>query len=401
MKIEFSQYSKEQKGILVIGFLCMFITMGALINCNGIFIKPISITLKCSHFKISIIYFLYIIGQIFLQIFLEKILKRIVIKKVMEYSCLLISLNLLIIILFKELMILYFCAFFIGIGVGGMTTVPISILIKNNFLKNYGVVLGIVLSGSGIGGMIFGPIFINLIPIVGWKKCYLLLLLIHLLILYPLIKKKISTYNLKEDNVERKARKSQSYLRERKFWLFGIASMITYSSISTVHQTLASYLNDLNYSISKISLIFSLGMFSLAIGKVVLGKIYDMFSVKKSTIFSALNAVIAIISIIFIKVNRIEYIYIVTLGLGYSFGSIAYPFVTEKLFKEKEFVKINSIYNAIGNLSLGLGMILASMIYDKFHNYGVIYRAFVVLSLVSILIYIKIIPEDKILKKEV
>ena len=100
----------------------------------------------------------------------------------MEYSCLLISLNLLIIILSKELLILYFCAFFIGIGVGGMTTVPISILIKNNFLKNYGVVLGIVLSGSGIGGMIFGPIFINLIPIVGWKKCYLLLLLIHLLL---------------------------------------------------------------------------------------------------------------------------------------------------------------------------------------------------------------------------
>ena len=111
--------------------------------------------------------------------------------------------------------------------------------------------------------------------------------------------------------------------------------MITYSSISTVHQTLASYLNDLNYSKSKISLIFSLGMFSLAIGKVILGKIYDMFSVKKSTVFSSLNAVIAIISIIFIKGNRNEYIYIVTLGLGYSFGSIAYPFVTEKLFKEK------------------------------------------------------------------
>lgn len=398
--MEFSQYSKEQKGILIIGFLCMLITMGALINCNGIFIKPISITLKCSCFKISIIYFLYIIGQIFLQIFLEKIQKRIDIKKVMEYSCLLISLNLLIIILSKELLILYFCAFFIGIGVGGMTTVPISILIKNNFLKNYGVVLGIVLSGSGIGGMIFGPIFINLIPIVGWKKCYLLLLLIHLLILYPLIKK-ISIYSLKEDKVKRKLRKSQSYLRERKFWLFGIASMITYSSISTVHQTLASYLNDLNYSKSKISLIFSLGMFSLAIGKVILGKIYDMFSVKKSTVFSSLNAVIAIISIIFIKGNRNEYIYIVTLGLGYSFGSIAYPFVTEKLFKEKEFVKINSIYNAIGNLSLGLGMILASMIYDKFHDYGVIYKAFVVLSLISILIYIKIIPEDKILKKEV
>ena len=398
--MEFSQYSKEQKGILIIGFLCMLITMGALINCNGIFIKPISITLKCSCFKISIIYFLYIIGQIFLQIFLEKIQKRIDIKKVMEYSCLLISLNLLIIILSKELLILYFCAFFIGIGVGGMTTVPISILIKNNFLKNYGVVLGIVLSGSGIGGMIFGPIFINLIPIVGWKKCYLLLLLIHLLILYPLIKK-ISIYSLKEDKVKRKLRKSQSYLRERKFWLFGIASMITYSSISTVHQTLASYLNDLNYSKSKISLIFSLGMFSLAIGKVILGKIYDMFSVKKSTVFSSLNAVIAIISIIFIKGNRNEYIYIVTLGLGYSFGSIAYPFVTEKLFKEKEFIKINSIYNAIGNLSLGLGMILASMIYDKFHDYGVIYKAFVVLSLISILIYIKIIPEDKILKKEV
>ena len=37
----------------------------------------------------------------------------------------------------------------------------------------------------------------------------------------------------------------------------------------------------------------------------------------------------------------------------------------------------------------------------KFHDYGIIYKAFVVLSLISILIYIKIIPEDKILKKEV
>lgn len=405
--------------VTVVCFLSMAFTMGAITNCSGIFVKPMSESLGYTRAELSMIYSLYSVGQVMTALLAGRIFQRFRVIRVMELCTWLTGTGLVVMGWGKSLIVFYICALLVGVGMGGLCMVPASILIRDRFGKAYGSALGIAMSGSGFGGMLFSYLFVNGMNVFGWRSCYFITAFTQLGILFPLLrfwlrdmdgqsgKKRAAgalpgqrgggreRAGMEKSGIDKSGMEKAGMgpvFKNYRFWLFGAASVITYASVSTIHQSAAAYLSDLGCSAWKTSMVVSGGMLSLAMGKIVLGRVYDKTNAKYGTMICGASGLMAIGAMICFGWPPAVYVYILFFGLGYSFGSLTYPVVTEALFGDRYFAGVNGIYNALGSLALSAGVMTASAIYDCTGGYMAAFKLFFILSSAALAVYIKLIP---------
>src|SRR5712691_4883278 len=128
----------------------------------------------------------------------------------------------------------------LGMGLGGSTMVPASLVITNWFKERRGTVLGVATAGMELGGVIMTLLSARLISTNGWRTAYVVLALPVFLIVLPLIimvirarpgnpgarviedetRPTVTTKPLIEPEEGLEVREA---FRKRSFWLLGLA----------------------------------------------------------------------------------------------------------------------------------------------------------------------------------
>lgn len=101
----------------------------------------------------------------------------------------------------------YFSGIICGIAAGCTFTV-VPIVLNNWFQKNNGMVIGLIMSGSGLAGTIFSPIISKIITGVGWREAALIMAVLTILMVsLPAILFFQTSPDAVEAEVEKKKRK--------------------------------------------------------------------------------------------------------------------------------------------------------------------------------------------------
>ncbi len=120
----------------------------------------------------------------------------------------------------------------LGIGLGGSTMVPASLVITNWFKERRGTVLGVATAGMELGGVIMTLLSAHLITTSGWRTAYIVLAVPIFVIALPLIVIVVRTRPETkvpegidapippEDGLE-----VREAFRKRSFWLLGLAQL--------------------------------------------------------------------------------------------------------------------------------------------------------------------------------
>src|ERR1700736_6346643 len=74
----------------------------------------------------------------------------------------------------------------LGVGLGGSTMVPASLVITNWFKERRGTVLGVATAGMELGGVIMSLLSAHLITTSGWRTAYVVLAVPIFVIVLPL-----------------------------------------------------------------------------------------------------------------------------------------------------------------------------------------------------------------------
>jgi MFS family permease len=121
----------------------------------------------------------------------------------------------------------------LGIGLGGSTMVPASLVITNWFTERRGTVLGVATAGMELGGVIMTLLSAHLITTSGWRTAYVVLAVPIFVIALPLIVIVVKTRPETkapegvdapiplEDGLE-----VREAFRRRSFWLLGLAQLL-------------------------------------------------------------------------------------------------------------------------------------------------------------------------------
>jgi len=342
-------------------------------------------------------------------ILLGKILKKYSLRLIMLIGSICVGGAFMIYSFANTLSHFYIISVFAGVGVACTTLVPISILITNWFKKKRGLALGLAFTGSGFGGLLFNPLTNWIILNYGWRKAYLLLgalvLVIAITIVFFIIadhpsKKGLIPYGMNEET--KKSSKTQltglslsEAMKTSYFWLLVTGLLIAGVQLGGIQMHIPAYLTDIGYSSTFAANIVAVFMGVLMVGKLILGIIFDKFGLKGGIIYACMALILCTLALLGAKTVPMTILFAALFGLGNCMGTVAPPLLTAEFFGQKDYGTIVGIVNVFGMFGMAVGPTLSGKIYDAAGSYALAWKIYLVLAVVMLLILLASITKAK------
>ena len=227
-------------------------------------------------------------------------------------------------------------------------------------------VLGLVMAGSGIGGVIWS----NLVPAViegfGWRMGYRMLGLLWLvlpLIAALLLGKQEMTGAFGNGRIITGGMSKKDALKSLKFYL-ATAVMCILSCASCVSQQLPAMLESLGHS--DINALISVMTAFVAVGTIAEGLICSKLGIQRTML---LILVLYACGFLLLAANRGVYLALICLAFGSGSIGTLMPIVVRTIFGGREYAAIWSIVISCSSIASFLATPLWGMVYDMFGTY--------------------------------
>ena len=385
--------------------------MGIISNCASLFIKPISDDLGVSRRAVSSTISVLSIGAMITSLFAGRLFNDHNIVSIMRVAIIVMTICFFCNSLFTNIQAFYITAAINGICQVMLTTMPITFILNNWFKTDVGTALGFASMGSGLGGAFFNAVAGKRIELYGWRMTYRILSVVIFVLAVPciffLIKRKpeekgCSPYekggkNTGKEEIPVSLNAGVTFEEATKtkfFWILcacavalGVSMNVTYSSIS-------SRLQDLGYSISFSANFLSIGMFLMAGGKILLGKIFDSKGVRVAFTLANTSLLASQIGLLIAGKTRLGFV-LVFFGMlfGLVYGAVCFPLAIPHIFGKKDYKAIMGPIAAAVSFGGAIGPILAGAIYDRCGSYNPAYIICGIIMAVVILRTVKELPD--------
>ena len=393
--------------IVAAGFLIMGAAYGIVTNCVGLFVKPVTENMGFTRQAFSMNQTLVSFAMMAIPLLSGKIFGRFNVKTVMRLCTVTLVLSYGAYSLCTSLPMFYGCSVVVGLSLGGVTSVPLSLLISNWFHERRGLAIGVAFMGSGVGGMVFNPIVSSLLQNMGWRATYQAMAVAVALLVAPM-----TFFVIRQDPEEmgltplgngrvlsegpvgdgmlfRDAKKTA------RFYLLCLCTMVASMAGSVLMQNNAPYLTDIGYSVAVAATFTAVCPGSLAAGKMLLGQLYDKVGTRRATFISNGATVLGLCTMLVASFSPALLPIVLCQGLGCAFGTVAHPIITQSIFGLKDYSTIYGIVTAMGSLGGAMAPVFAASIYDASGSYKGAYLAMAAMLAVITLIYGKICPKEK------
>ena len=278
-----------------------FAAIGIIINTLGLYFNPIIEDMGYSRTAVSMLVTILTFVNMLVMFFIGKLYKKYSAKRLILIFGLIAGVAYAMYSRCNTINQFYICAALVGLGVGGSSVVPASILVTRWFNEKRGFALGIAFSGSGLGGMVFAPISTKLIYTFGYKTAFLvqgISIIILFVLAYFIIENSPEDIGLKpygykkvdeEENTNKKLENYGLSFKEarKKPYFYGLmitGLIIGITNLGTLTQ-IPSFLIMNGYSENFVALVITLYNVTLIFGKLAYGFINDKIGTYKGNVY--------------------------------------------------------------------------------------------------------------------
>lgn len=228
--------------------------------------------------------------------------------------------------------------------------------------------LGIVMAGSGVGGMLFSMILPGMIETFGWQMGYRFLAVCWLVFVWSAffilgkqkVEVSIGRASLPVDGMSR-----AEAMRSPDLYLL-IAVIMILAACCGILQQIPSLLEGMGFSSGQVSAMVSFMTAALAVGKILQGGLCGKIGIRRG-----IYIMVAIFAVSFpmLMVKSIIYPALVALALGLGIPTTLMPTVTRFAFGAREFAAIWSMLATASSVGSFISTPLWGMVYDMTGTY--------------------------------
>ena len=382
--------------IVLYGFVLMSVSWGIVYNTASLFLVPISEELGFTRTQISYTMTLRALTQTLMALFAGRIYRKISIEPSMKIMSLVLVGSFYLLGISTKLWQFYLFTITSSLANSFLGIVPLSLVISNWFSEKRGSALGFAFMGSGIGGMIFSSLSGRWIVVYGWARTYHLLGIMMLVFVVPIAffllkehpgKMGLEPYGEKEQKqVFREGLSFKRTLGLPIFWILGVVTFLTAICYHILMISVAPHLAEIGYDFKVAANILALVMGAIALGKLVLGYLFDRFGLRVAISLSVFGSLIGLLGLLYGHVVYFLPFAIVGTGLGSAYGTIADPLITRHVFGEKEYASIYGVYAASASFGGVIAPILHGRSFDSTGSYEAVLFQAAVLALLILLV---------------
>lgn len=395
---------KERNGQLrylsiVIGaFLSVGVIVGLTNNLYSLYVIPITTGLGISRGLYSMGITVRYIASAFCNLFMGRLYQRFGYRRPTVLLVLLVAASYVGYGTARNAVPLFLGALIYGVGEYFISTAALSRMLGNWFQSHLGVVTGIVMAASGVGGSALSLVLSGIMESAGWRASLLFaagLLAAVAVMIFFVMKDRPEELGLQpyHDPERRGAAHKpkkvaapwagvpmQVLLKKPYFYLTMIGMMLATIASNGVYSAVVPHLQDRGLSAAYAAKMLSLMLVLLAVDKIVLGMLADRFGAHFSTLLCVLFTFSGIVVLTLVKNEWQAVIAVVLLSVSVCLNGFIQPLLAAEIFGRSAYNTTLGIMMAM--LSVG-GLLSSPLVNFSFDATGSYTRILIVLAVIA------------------
>lgn len=336
------------------------------------------------------------------------LLQKFSLKKLMLAGCVMLGSGLIIHALANSAPAVYAARIMMGISLGFVGVLPSVVLVSNWFPDRRGTALGILLTGTSVGGVVIPPLATPLIGLYGWRTAMILVSLIVWLVLAPalllLVKDRPDELIGSAESSDEKSSAGIPFSRAVRtplFWILALAAALIFYPIFVTSQQLILQTAKIGFTPWQGSLVLS-ALFAVSVlGKFLFGYLSDRF--QPTHVVLVCTAMMFGSTLLLINLNATTaLLFLVPFGLGYGGAFVLIQRLVADLFGDRDYPKILGTITICETLGAVFGGTATGWLADRHGGdytvgfYGVIVATGSALALMIALNFVGTLRRDRV-----
>lgn len=333
------------------------------------FVTPVCDALSIGRGSFTIYYSLMTASGAVSTAFLGQYINKKGVRGVLLVSGLWVSGGLFLFSLSSRLWMFYLTAAAMGLFGTSCVNLSANVIVQTSYSgEQASGLLGIVMAGSGAGGMIVSLFIPNIIASMGWQFGYRLLSVLWLVLLltaFILVGKQETSHSVGHRNTPVSGMTRAEALKSPKLYLLMLVITIM-TACCGIQQQIPSLIGGMGFDTAQVSTMVSFFTAALAVGKILQGMLYSKVGVVKG---SYIMVFIFAVSFLLLMNTSIIYPALVALAFGMGVVTTLMPMIARFAFGPREFASIWSILATASSVGSFAATPLWGLVYDATGSY--------------------------------
>lgn len=353
------------------------LSLGGIVWTFGVFFKPLENEFGWSRTLISSGYTAFLLGHAISILVAGRLVDKYSPRPILFVSAVTGGLSVALASLIHSVNELRFFMFLAGMGTGANWSVPAAVVQRWFYgRKHAGVALSIMVTGLGVGALVFAPLINYLILSYGWRTSYLVVGIIFFVVvslatifIRPSPSEKVSSVNGKKVAVEVEGWSTRQAMATAAF--AGIIFLFCIGDISFMLISVHLIPHALDVGISPTLAASALGLmggFSIP-GRLSGGFLAEKLSWERLLAYSSFGMAASIVLLIFMKTSWVLYLFVFLHGLFFGVRAPAMIGILSSFFGMRSFGALIGITGAITVVFGAMAPYLAGFIFDTTGSY--------------------------------
>jgi len=287
---------------------------------------------------------------------------------------------------------LYGLVILMGFAVAGLGDIVVSQVVSQWFTRNRGLALGVVFTGSNIGGFLLTRFSSSVAESESWRFAFVTMGLGAFLVLVPaawfLVRD--ARPNRGDDNAletgtgDAGALDGRAALRTRSFWILAFALFTFFFYFMALLEHLVLFLTDHGLPRGEARDWFSNAIGLGFVSKIVLGWVADRLAPRATILIDYSLVATSSIALLFLPDPAWLPFFIGSYGFATAARDVVYPLIVTHCFGLRYMAQIYGLLMLALLPGGALGPLFAASIYDSTGSYSVSFQAFSVLNVAAV-----------------
>ena len=353
----------------IAAFLLMM-AMALTTTALSFFIGPVCTELGLGRGSFTIYYSLMTATGAFAIPFLGQNINKKGVRGVLSISAFWIAAGLFGFSLSGSLWMFYAVAAFMGVFGTSCVSLCANVIVQQDYSSaRASSLLGLVMSGSGVGGMIMSMLVPGFIERFGWRMgyrmlglCWMILVLLSLV----LLGRTQLTGGVGQRRTPMDGMTRDEAVKSPKLYLL-VAAMVILTAACGIQQQIPSVLGEFGFGTVQVSAMMSFFTAALAVGKILQGLLYSKLGPDKGGYI-----IVAVFagSFVLLGFPALAYPALAALAVGMGCVTTLMPIVTRFTFGAREYASIWSILSTASSIGSLVATPLFGMAYDATGSYA-------------------------------
>lgn len=366
----------------IAAFLAMM-TMSLQSTGLSFFITPVSEALGVGRGSFTLYISLMTLANAFAAPFLGRFAGKKGVRPILIFSSVWATAGMWLFSFSTQLWMFYVIAIAVGAGMSGCVMLCANVILQKSYdARASAGLMGIVMAGSGVGGIILSQIVPRLLETLGWRMCYRILgtcWLVMCVLAVVIMGKEAPPLTTKKPVTGAPDAKSTGLMKDPRLYLL-ILEMVCLAAACAINQNLPSVLGSMGLDTAQVSTMMSLLTFALALGKILQGKLYQSAG---NRVGGSITIALFAVGMLMLPQQALLYPAVICSAIGLGVYTTLMPLVTRATVGNENFAAVWGILQASASISLAIATPLWGTVYDLRGSYALVLAANAVLLAVG------------------